>query len=738
MAFLTSDVGRDNRIESFLAEIGDMDVAFLGVDELDRFPVVCCGMANGDGGWIVLGATREEERTVVRGVADVALLERRLRVSLRDFREISFDPVLSFYLLSSGDKKLLAARAGSAEWWRRPVCVGGNRVRGAYRRVEGVDVISGRDARFRMALDALEPLRDDLPVPGLSVSDLNVANVASFRKKILERRPRWEHLSEAELLKRSLVLDDSGKVTRAGQLLLGGNDSKNDRGGDGENSSPVRVALKAAGAGEEARTFAAPNLWSACEELLPCLCASLSKRCAEAARECFVNALLHAEHDSGHVEVEIDRDARRLLISNPGLSRAGTSERDEAETRNYRLLRILRLVGLARGEGKGLGIVRAFDRMFRMRGDSLELRTVATLSLEISPESVEPNAEDMEETDANAAAQGDSDFWSMEAPPGFDPGWMPVPEKERDRPAVPDFVPLILAIPAETPPEEELDGTTSDEEIPSPNDELPENVLSEEEPPEEEILKEELPEENEPLVSGEPLLSEEPAESFPDAEFSEAELLEEESRKEELPDPVEETPPEEEVPETPLPVEPDVVPEFDEADAGRSLETIEYAPPRVPIFGDAAYELEKYILSLKNVLPARASQAEELGEKAETENKEPEEESGNEEERADAVAAEDGELTDLTGSETGYSPLVSMVRDTPRLPPAVVREAILELCADYRSLPDLSSMLLRSRSSLRRHYLTAMLREGLLEMEFPDRVGHPDQRYRTLQGINEG
>jgi hypothetical protein len=87
--------------------------------------------------------------------------------------------------------------------------------------------------------------------------------------------------------------------------------------------------------------------------------------------------------------------------------------------------------------------------------------------------------------------------------------------------------------------------------------------------------------------------------------------------------------------------------------------------------------------------------------------------------------------------EMGFIPefasLEELVRTTPRIQSSVVRRAILELCEDYKSLPELASALARSEMSLRRHYLSAMVREGLLEMEFPDRVGHPAQRYRTVE-----
>jgi hypothetical protein len=91
---------------------------------------------------------------------------------------------------------------------------------------------------------------------------------------------------------------------------------------------------------------------------------------------------------------------------------------------------------------------------------------------------------------------------------------------------------------------------------------------------------------------------------------------------------------------------------------------------------------------------------------------------------------ETDKYTDSPRDESKFSPLVLAVRDA-RPSPSVVREAILELCGEYRSISALASMLGRSEGSLRRYYVTAMVREGLLEMEFPDRVGHPEQRYKT-------
>jgi hypothetical protein len=124
--------------------------------------------------------------------------------------------------------------------------------------------------------------------------------------------------------------------------------------------------------------------------------------------------------------------------------------------------------------------------------------------------------------------------------------------------------------------------------------------------------------------------------------------------------------------------------------------------------------------------PGGAVKGEALSEKAEDAEDEEYAEGAEEEEE---YLDEDEEM----GFIPEFASLEELVRTTPRLQPSIVREAILELCAEYKSLPELASALARSEMSLRRHYISAMVREGLLEMEFPDRANHPTQRYRTVE-----
>ncbi|MDR1375870.1 MAG: hypothetical protein LBJ22_00045, partial [Synergistaceae bacterium] len=466
--------------EEFLARTSEEDRAFLGgrdfLDERfffdrearERFAAACCGMANGKGGWIVFGAERSEQGNetdkdvfAVEGVADAARLEQELRAILRETAWLSANPISSFHpmpslsssFFSSSDsldslsgsssgahsdepKTLLAVKVETAEWFLRPVCVKADfsparekeksdacgasscAACAVYRRVEGNNVVSGLDIRFRMALDALECARDDRPVPGLSVRDLDIESVVSFRRALLARCPHWVNLCEVEFLKRALVLDDDEKVTRAGQLLLGASPELSGKGKDKKNreNAPLCLRSKASrskdlrpedfnskdfNSKEEKRRFA-PNLWSAYSGILPELRDSLAENCANAVCECFMNALLHADYDTGRVVVDMNTDINEegkveefIHFSNPGLPRAHGA----GSARNYRLLRMFRLAGAVRepsearrthekrgklGEKRvcGLEIIRAYDENFRLRWDTLELFTHAELRLE--------------------------------------------------------------------------------------------------------------------------------------------------------------------------------------------------------------------------------------------------------------------------------------------------------------------------------------------------------------------
>ena len=354
-------------LEEFLARTVDDDRQCLPEEELRRFHPAACGMANGVGGWILLGAScNEGGEATVNGLRDLPSLKERLASDLAGGRAFSAGIPASFHVLNV-PVPLLAVRIRPVDWPHRPVSVRGDSLHGTYRRIEGVDVASGLSARFRMGMDSLERLRSDLPLSGVGLDDLHEESVAAFCSAVAARRPQWAGLSRPALLSRALVLSGSS-VARAGNYLLG------------KRGVRVRIELRHGHSAEEGEALEVRNLWKAYTDLLPRLTRSLSPSCAAAFRESFVNALLHADYDAGDVTVLLTGGPVSARIVNPGMVR--TWKAGESLCRNFRLMKMFQLLGIARGEGRGLSVIRNYQPGFRLGQDPLELTTVATLALE--------------------------------------------------------------------------------------------------------------------------------------------------------------------------------------------------------------------------------------------------------------------------------------------------------------------------------------------------------------------
>ena len=103
-------------------------------------------------------------------------------------------------------------------------------------------------------------------------------------------------------------------------------------------------------------------------------------------------------------------------------------------------------------------------------------------------------------------------------------------------------------------------------------------------------------------------------------------------------------------------------------------------------------------------------------------------------------AGQDSEHTD-EGSEQSagdsehfarLARIAAPVRDKGRANKSLVRKTLLDLCAtDFLTLRTLAALLKRSSDSIRNHYLTPMIGEGLIELRYPDSPNHPNQGYRA-------
>ena len=93
-----------------------------------------------------------------------------------------------------------------------------------------------------------------------------------------------------------------------------------------------------------------------------------------------------------------------------------------------------------------------------------------------------------------------------------------------------------------------------------------------------------------------------------------------------------------------------------------------------------------------------------------------------------------------TGSEQTEVPArvatpeaLEKIRDAKRVPKHLLELVLLDLCAmKPRSLVELSRLLGRKPDSLRVHFTRRLVKTGLLRLQYPDRLHHPDQEYLTV------
>ncbi len=95
---------------------------------------------------------------------------------------------------------------------------------------------------------------------------------------------------------------------------------------------------------------------------------------------------------------------------------------------------------------------------------------------------------------------------------------------------------------------------------------------------------------------------------------------------------------------------------------------------------------------------------------------------------------------DVPGSERSdaeqaeLAALAAPLRNTRRAPPETVRSVLLALCRGrFLTLPTLAALVGRSPDTIRVHYLTQLLAEGLITLRFPDQPTHPAQAYTTAE-----
>jgi ATP-dependent DNA helicase RecG len=74
----------------------------------------------------------------------------------------------------------------------------------------------------------------------------------------------------------------------------------------------------------------------------------------------------------------------------------------------------------------------------------------------------------------------------------------------------------------------------------------------------------------------------------------------------------------------------------------------------------------------------------------------------------------------------------SLLKGKKRVSPGLIRQVILMICEnDFVSVEEIATMLSRSRDTVSVHYVSKMVKKGLLELIYPENISHPHQAYRA-------
>lgn len=90
-------------------------------------------------------------------------------------------------------------------------------------------------------------------------------------------------------------------------------------------------------------------------------------------------------------------------------------------------------------------------------------------------------------------------------------------------------------------------------------------------------------------------------------------------------------------------------------------------------------------------------------------------------------------LAGLSVEVQGLLPLAAPARNNKKLPVDQLKGVIQQLCQGrWLATSELAALVERDAEKLQSRFLTAMVREGMLELRYPEVKNRPDQAYRTV------
>ena len=338
-------------------------------------------MANGHGGWIILGVKEKKGQFIPVGIEN----SEKVRAEL--FNTANNREKISINLLAETDVQLvelqglpvLAVHIRSASRKQKPVYINSRPFGGTYRRLHEGDCVCDDETVKRMLAEQIEDSRDDRILPHFDMSDIEVDSLMAYRQLLSAAKPQhpWLELDHFEFFKRLggwRTDRETGKegMTLAGILMFGTWSAIQDAAPhyfvDYQERPEAKTELRWVDRVCPDGTWSG-NVFDFYRRVYRKLITDLKvpfeiksgQRKGDTAihialREALVNSLVHADF-SGRVSILIVKRPDMFGFRNPGLMRVPIEvalQGGDSDCRNRRMHQMFLLVGLGERAGSGL------------------------------------------------------------------------------------------------------------------------------------------------------------------------------------------------------------------------------------------------------------------------------------------------------------------------------------------------------------------------------------------------
>jgi len=347
------------------------------------------GMANTDGGTVVLGVKEKDDGTFeVHGLDDPIKVEKDFWATVNNHGKVSVNLLTNsdVRVVAVSGKPVLVVHVPRAARRQRPVFVGQNPLDGTYRRYNEGDYRCNKDEVGRMLADQSEEPADSEILSKFGFDDLDRASLEEYRHRFASRSPAhpWLKLDDLGLLERlggwrkDRTTGEEG-LTVAGLLMFGKDESIRDPAAVPQYHVDYRERLSSDPAVRWTDRLWPDGTW-VCNlfqfyqrvvqrltadlktpfQLRPDMLRQDDTPVHEAIRESLVNSIIHADfRGQGGIVVEKYRD--RFEFSNPGtllLSVEQILKGGVSECRNKLLQTMFSLLGYGEKAGSGFDKIR--------------------------------------------------------------------------------------------------------------------------------------------------------------------------------------------------------------------------------------------------------------------------------------------------------------------------------------------------------------------------------------------